>query len=100
MLSHVVIFWTHPDNPAAAEELLAGIEHYLRPIPGALFFHAGRMAASHRPVVEQSYQVALNIIFPSREVEKVYQDHPQHIEFIEKVFKKACLKATVYDFVS
>lgn len=100
MLSHVVIFWTHPENPVAASQLLAGIEQYLRPIPGTLFFHCGHMSPSHRPVVEQSYQIALNIIFPSKESEKAYQVHPLHLEFLEKVFKPLCLKATVYDFLS
>ena len=39
MFSHVVIFWTDPANPKAADELLAGMEKYLRPIPGVLHFH-------------------------------------------------------------
>ena len=56
MFSHVVIFWTKPENPNAAAELLAGAEKYLRPIPGVLSFHVGKMVTSPRPVVEQSYQ--------------------------------------------
>ena len=49
MFSHVVIFWTDPANPNSADELLAGMEKYLRPIPGVLHFHTGKMAPSHRP---------------------------------------------------
>jgi hypothetical protein len=79
--SHVVIFWTDPNNPKAADELIAGAEKYLRPIPGVLSFHIGRMAASHRPVVDQTYQVALNIVFPDKKTQDDYQTHPQHIEF-------------------
>ena len=30
MFSHVVIFWTDPKNPNAADELIAGMEKYLR----------------------------------------------------------------------
>jgi hypothetical protein len=98
MFSHVVIFWTDPANPTAADELLAGCEKYLRPIPGVIQFHAGRMVGSHRPVVEQSYQIALNLIFPSKEAQDEYQVHPLHIEFVEKVFKRVCTKVVVYDF--
>jgi hypothetical protein len=98
MFSHVVIFWTKPENPRAADELIAGTEKYLKPIPGALSFHIGRMAPSHRPVVDQSYQVALNVIFKDKKAQDDYQVHPLHTEFIEKVFKPNCARVVVYDF--
>ena len=98
MFSHVVIFWTHPAKPDAAAALIAGAEQYLRPIPGVLHFHIGKMVPSPRPVVEQSYQVALNLVFPSKQAQDDYQVHPLHIEFIEKAFKPNCQKVVVYDF--
>jgi hypothetical protein len=98
MFSHVVIFWTDPANPKAADELVTGAEKYLRPIPGVLHFHVGKMAKSHRPVVDQSYQVALNLVFPDKKTQDDYQVHPSHIDFVEKVFKPLCKKVVVYDF--
>jgi hypothetical protein len=98
MFSHVVIFWTDPNKPNAADELIAGAEKYLRPIPGDLSFHIGKMATSHRPVVDQSYQVALNLIFPDKKSQDDYQVHPLHIEFVEKAFKPNCARVVVYDF--
>ena len=98
MYSHVVIFWTDPKNAPAAEALLAGAEKYLQPIPGIVHFHAGRMAPSHRAVVDQSYQVALNITFESKKAQDDYQEHPLHVEFVEKVFKPNCVRVVVYDF--
>ncbi len=96
--SHVVIFWTDPENPKAADELLAGMEKFLKPIPGVLQFHAGKMVGSQRPVVDQTYQVALNLIFPNKQAQDAYQAHPMHVEFIETVFKKVCKRVVVYDF--
>jgi hypothetical protein len=98
MFSHVVIFWTRPEIPDSADQLIAGAKRYLRPIEGVLSFHVGRMSPSERGVVDQSYQVALNLIFPSKDAEKAYQVHPLHVEFVEKVFKPCCQKAVVYDF--
>jgi hypothetical protein len=98
MFSHVVIFWTRPEISDAADQLVAGAERYLRPIEGVLSFHVGRMSPSERGVVDQSYQVALNLIFPSKQAEQAYQIHPSHVEFVEKVFKPCCQKAVVYDF--
>jgi hypothetical protein len=98
MFSHVVIFWTDPNKPNAIADLIAGAEKYLKAIPGVLQFHIGKMARSNRPVVDQSYQVALNIIFPDKKAQDDYQVHPLHIEFVEKAFKPNCAKVVVYDF--
>lgn len=98
MFSHVVIFWTDPQQPTAADELIAGANQYLKSIPGVIHFHVGKMVPSHRPVVEQSYQVALNLLFPDKQTQDEYQVHPQHLEFVEKVFKRVCTRVVVYDF--
>lgn len=98
MFSHVVIFWTKPEKPQATDELIAGANKYLQPIPGVIQFHIGRMATSDRPVVDQSYQVALNLIFPDKQTQDDYQVHPLHLEFVEKVFKPNCARVVVYDF--
>jgi len=98
MFSHVVIFWTDAKNPKAADELLAGAIKYLKPIPGALNFHVGKMVSSHRAVVDQTYQVALNLQFKDKKAQDDYQVHPLHLEFVEKAFKPKCTKVVVYDF--
>jgi hypothetical protein len=98
MFSHVVIFWTDPADPLAVDKLITGAKEYLLPIPGIKNFHVGKMAPSTRPVVDQTYQVALNVVFISKSAQDDYQVHPSHVEFVEKVFKKCCLKVVVYDF--
>jgi hypothetical protein len=99
MLSHVVIFFLKADAPAgAADELLAGCHQYLKDLPGVVNFHAGKMVPSDRPIVDQSYQVGLNVVFTDKAAEEAYQVHPTHIEFVEKVFKVLCARAVIYDF--
>jgi hypothetical protein len=98
MFSHVVIFWTDPKKANSTEELLAGAEKYLKPIPGVRHFHVGKMVPSHRSVVDQSYQLALNLAFDTKKAQDDYQVHPLHLEFVEKAFKPNCVKVVVYDF--
>jgi hypothetical protein len=98
MFSHIVIFWTKPEVKNAADALIEGANKYLKDIPGILHFHVGKMVPSHRSVVDQSYQVGLNIVFKDKESQDKYQEHPRHIEFVEKVFKPNCSKVVVYDF--
>jgi hypothetical protein len=98
MFSHIVVFWTDPAKPNAADELIAGANQLLKTIPGVMQFHGGKMVPSHRPVVEQSYQVALNIIFSDKQAQDEYQSHQCHVAFIEKYVKPLVKKVVVYDF--
>ena|SRR5438477_13161227 len=98
MFSHVVIFWIDPADAKTADELIAGANKYLKSIPGVLHFHIGKMVPSHRPVVDQTYQVALNVIFTDKKAQDDYQVHPLHVEFVEKVLKARRKKVVVYDF--
>jgi hypothetical protein len=97
MFSHIVIFWTDPANPNAPDAVISGARKYLASLPGVVNFHAGTMASSHRSVVDQTYQVGLNIQFETKQAQDEYQDHPLHLEFIEKC-KALWTKVVVYDF--
>ena len=97
MFSHVVIFWTDPSRPDAPDELIAAAKKYLESIPGIVHFHVGKMASSHRDVVDQTYQVALNIQFQNKRAQDEYQEHPQHLEFVKQC-KPLFAKVVIYDF--
>jgi hypothetical protein len=98
MFSHVVIFWLDPAKPTASDDLIAGANKYLKNIPGILQFYVGKMVPSHRPVVDQSYHVGLNLVFADKKSQDDYQAHPQHVEFVEKVLKPIGKRVVVYDF--
>ncbi len=98
MFSHAVIFWTDPAQPDAAAQVIAGGNKYLKNIPGLIHFHIGKMVGSTRPVVDQTYQVALNTVFTSKQAQDDYQIHPQHLEFVAHCVKPFVKKVVVYDF--
>jgi ABC-type glycerol-3-phosphate transport system substrate-binding protein len=98
MFSHVVIFWTDSAKPEAADAVIAGGNKFLKDIPGLTHFQIGKMVGSTRPVVDQTYQVALNTVFTSKQAQDDYQVHPQHLEFIAQCVKPYVKKVLVYDF--
>jgi hypothetical protein len=97
MFSHIVVFWTDPAQSEAPDELVAGAKK-LNSIPGVVHLHAGKMVGSARSIVDQTYQVALNLIFKDKKAEADYQTHPLHVEFVEKIVKRVCRKIVIYDF--
>ena len=98
MFSHIVIFWTDPAKPEAADAVVAGAKRFLMDIPGLTHFHVGKMVGSARPVVDQTYQVALNTEFASKAAQDAYQVHPQHLDFVAQIVKPYVKKVLVYDF--
>jgi hypothetical protein len=98
MFSHIVIFWTTADKTGAAEALMAGAEKYLKPIPGVLVLHVGRMVTDGRPMIETSYQVALTTVFASRQAREQYRAHPNHERFKQEVYTPNCARCLIYDF--
>jgi len=100
MFSHIVIFWTDPTKPEAADQVIVGANKFLKGIPGLIHFHIGKMVGSDRPVVDQSYQVALNTVFTSKQAQDDYQIHPEHLEFVAQCVKPFVKKVVVYDFAA
>jgi len=98
MFSHIVVFWTDPAQPKAADEVIESAQRLLKDIPGIRHFHVGKMVPTERPVVDHTYQVALNVVFDDRKAQDQYQVHPKHREFVDTVFKRVCKKAWIYDF--
>lgn len=98
MFSHIVIWWTDPAKPEAADQMIAGANKYLKGLPGISFFHIGKMISTPRPCVDRSYQVAMTLVFPDKAAHDEYLAHPLHNEFVEKCFKLLCIRDLVYDY--
>jgi hypothetical protein len=83
MLGHMVYFTLKDRSPAAVEKVVEACRKYLTGHPGTVFFAAGTLVPDlKRPVNQLDFDVALQLIFESREAHDAYQQHPRHIQFI------------------
>jgi hypothetical protein len=84
MLTHTVFFWLREDAGAGDRAALEAGLRSLLPIPGALRAVIGRPAATAaRPVVDHSYDFALELDFADVAAHDAYQQHPVHVAFVE-----------------
>lgn len=97
MITHAVIFWVEGDEDVKREKLLKGTA-MLATIPGALEFRSGSAVPSPRPVVDDSFAVAISMTFKDQAAADLYQDHPLHHEFVEQYVKPLVSRLVVYDF--
>lgn len=81
---HMVYFWLHNEGCAEDAELLAeGCRTNLNQIPGVLRLEVGFPAGTQREVVDNSYGVALLVEFPDSAAHDLYQEHADHLRFID-----------------
>jgi stress responsive alpha/beta barrel protein len=85
MLGHMVYFTLKDKAPAKVEQLVAACRKYLTGHPGTKLFAVGTLAADlTRPVNQTDFDVALQLVFESRQAHDAYQVHPRHVQFIEE----------------
>ena len=81
---HMVYFWLRDAaEPGDAANLVDGCITHLAGIPGVLRLEAGVPAGTPRDVVDSSYGVGLLVEFADSAAHDVYQDHPDHLRFID-----------------
>lgn len=82
---HQVYFWLkNPDSEADKKQLIAGLKT-LESIPTVRQIHVGTLASTEkREVVDTSWQVSELLFFDNETDQKIYQDHPIHLEFVKK----------------
>ena len=96
-LLHHVFFWlNNPESEADKNALIAGL-NTLRAIPSIQRMHVGVLASTEkRDVVDTSWDVSEIMFFNDAAGQKVYQDHPIHMEFVKNC-AHLWKKVLVYD---
>ena len=82
MLTHNVFFALKDNSADATGALVASCRKYLTDHPGTAFFAVGTLSDLDREVNDRQFDVALHVIFESREAHDAYQKHARHLEFI------------------
>jgi hypothetical protein len=82
-LAHLVFFTLKEQSDSAREALVAACHKHLTDHPGTVHFSAGtRAPAYQRPVNDQTFDVALVLVFKTQADHDRYQEAPRHKAFI------------------
>jgi hypothetical protein len=85
MIGHMVYFKLKDATAENRQKLVDACNKYLSDHDGVLFFSAGVLADSlKRDVNDRDWDVALHLVFADKAAHDKYQDHPQHLKFIEE----------------
>ena len=97
MLVHTVFFWLKPEITAAQRaDFRTGVES-LGGIKAVDKLYVGAPAkTTKRPIIDDSYSVALTVICKDVAAHDAYQTDPIHLVFVEK-FKTFWNRVQIYD---
>lgn len=97
-VKHVVLVWLkEPGNEQIRRQLIETSKSF-EEIPGVVDVSAGTPLGSERPVVDDSFDVAVIITFQSIEAMQNYETHPIHTKAVEEVLRPVTDRMVVYDF--
>lgn len=95
MILHNVFFWLKITNGDSVSEFMSELQK-LDKIQEIKQIHIGVPAPIIRPVVDNSYTVALTVFFVDLKGHDAYQVHPLHKEFLANN-KEKWSKVQIYD---
>jgi len=97
MLVHSVYFWLKPElSDAQRADFRRGVES-LAGIKSVEKVYVGTPAATpKRPVIDDSYSVALTVLCRDLAAQDAYQIDPIHLAFVEQ-FKTFWTRVQIYD---
>lgn len=97
-VDHVVMFWQkNPGNQQDRKKITDAIER-LRVIEGVKFLDYGTAVPSDRPVVDDSFDIALLVRFKDVKSLHAYEADPRHMKEVNEVLLPLTKKVQVYDF--
>jgi len=98
-LHHIVLIWLKlPGNPTHRSHLIEVSESFAA-IPGVKSVAVGEPLLSNREIVDDSFDVAIELTFEDKHALQSYLDHPDHLRVVEASLKPLADRIVVYDFV-
>jgi hypothetical protein len=85
MLAHMVYFKLNDRSSEMKARLVEACHLYLSGHPGTVFFACGTLCEElDREVNDRDFDVALHVVFRTKEDHDAYQVAPRHNQFIEE----------------
>ncbi len=95
-VDHVVLVWLKRPANENDKQALINKSRELRTIPGIRFLDSGTALPSERPIVDDSFDIAVVMRFDSPAALNAYAVHPAHVRAKEELLRLS-RRILVYD---
>lgn len=85
LVAHNVFFELNDASDEAVDRLVSECHTYLKPVPGIVYFSAGRILQEHaRDVNVRNFHVGIHVTFVDKAAHDAYQDCEMHHQFVRR----------------
>jgi hypothetical protein len=98
LLQHIVMIWFKPEITESQIEQVVAATRTLQSIPGVVSVSAGRAIASDRPMVDDSFDVGVTMVFDNAADMKAYVSHEAHKAFLKTYIAGKTRRVVIYDY--
>ena len=95
-ITHIVLIWLKPETSQEARRSIEAGSRALDQVPGVYNLVVGNAYPSDRPIVDDSFDLALSMQFNSKAAMDAYVTHPDHQAYVGSI-KPHVAKLLVYD---
>ena len=99
-INHVVLVWLKDHGNREARRAVMAATRELRRIPGLLALRVGEVRESERPIVDDSFDIGVIMVFASAVDMQHYTQDFRHQRIVRDRIRPLAKKITVYDFTS
>ncbi len=97
-IHHIVFCWLKEEGDIVQREKIMAAAKSFAQIPGVLEVHTGVSVESDRPIVDDSFDVAITMTFATVDDMNAYIVHPAHKDAVRDVLMPLVSRIKVYDF--
>ncbi|OQX72361.1 MAG: hypothetical protein B6D61_13840 [Bacteroidetes bacterium 4484_249] len=97
IVHHIALFWLNEPGDQSTIKRITDASKSFSDIPGVLNVVVGTSVPSDRPVVDDSFDVAVIITFSDEQAYHNYLKNPKHLNAVEHLLKHFVRKIIVYD---
>jgi len=97
-ISHVVVAWLKEPNNTQMREKFIQASRSLENVAGVLSRHVSSVIPSDRPIVDDTFDVAVTVTFKDKRALKHYMQSQQHKKMLHDKLKPLVNRIVVYNF--
>lgn len=97
-LNHIVMIWLKDAGNTKHRQAVISASEQLRKIAGIKALRIGEALPSDRPIVDDSFDIGIYMLFTDQAAMKTYTNHPAHKAIVKNQVMPLAKKIVIYDF--
>lgn len=97
-VNHIILLWLKDPSNLKQQQQIIDATRSLEQIPGVINIRVGTVMSSKRPIVDDSFNIGIHMLFADKSAMQQYVNHPEHTKTVSSAIMPFVEKILIYDF--